>query len=417
MKQILLFILLGLGPGALIAGIALGVVLTYRGAGVVNLATGGIAMALRLCLLGATDRPAGRADVDRAGPRGRPGVRGPGRPGGGADRVPAAAHRFAAGQARLVARSPADRSGGGRAGLRDHPAERAGGPAPDPRLAAGRGDPRRPLHPHGDRDRPGRRAGRPVSLVAFRSGHPRRLGEPGGGDAGRAVAQPAVAGQHADRLADRRRPGDPRGLDHRARLRDAAPSDRARPGRGAAGALHLVRGGLRGRHRPRHRRLADPVSVRSVVVSHLSGHRRSGRPGAGRLRDHRGRDVPARRAPAQPRRPDRATPSAGAAPTQPGAHRGGGRPRLRDRPGGAPLRLPRGPDQHADRDGDGALARRPHGLRGADLGGAVNAGRCGGLRHLPSGGQLRGRPSGGSTATCPARCSAGWCWWSPSCSA
>ena len=44
MQQILLFILLGLGPGALIAGIALGVVLTYRGAGVINLATGAIAM-------------------------------------------------------------------------------------------------------------------------------------------------------------------------------------------------------------------------------------------------------------------------------------------------------------------------------------------------------------------------------------
>ena len=44
MQQILLFILLGLGSGALIAGIALGVVLTYRGAGVINLATGGVAM-------------------------------------------------------------------------------------------------------------------------------------------------------------------------------------------------------------------------------------------------------------------------------------------------------------------------------------------------------------------------------------
>ncbi|HEY3726834.1 MAG TPA: branched-chain amino acid ABC transporter permease/ATP-binding protein [Solirubrobacteraceae bacterium] len=44
MKEILLFILLGLGPGALIAGLALGVVLTYRGAGIVNLATGGVAM-------------------------------------------------------------------------------------------------------------------------------------------------------------------------------------------------------------------------------------------------------------------------------------------------------------------------------------------------------------------------------------
>ncbi|MGH2876016.1 MAG: branched-chain amino acid ABC transporter permease, partial [Solirubrobacteraceae bacterium] len=44
MTQILLFILLGLGPGALIAGIAFGVVLSYRGAGIVNLASGAIAM-------------------------------------------------------------------------------------------------------------------------------------------------------------------------------------------------------------------------------------------------------------------------------------------------------------------------------------------------------------------------------------
>ncbi len=44
MEQILLFILLGLGSGALIAGIALAVVLTYRGSGVINLSTGAIAM-------------------------------------------------------------------------------------------------------------------------------------------------------------------------------------------------------------------------------------------------------------------------------------------------------------------------------------------------------------------------------------
>jgi branched-chain amino acid transport system permease protein len=43
-QQILLFSLLGLGSGALIAGIALGVVLTYRGSGIINLATGGMAM-------------------------------------------------------------------------------------------------------------------------------------------------------------------------------------------------------------------------------------------------------------------------------------------------------------------------------------------------------------------------------------
>src|SRR4051812_12464830 len=44
MSQLLLFVLLGLGPGALVAGIALGIVLGHRGAGVINLATGAIAM-------------------------------------------------------------------------------------------------------------------------------------------------------------------------------------------------------------------------------------------------------------------------------------------------------------------------------------------------------------------------------------
>jgi branched-chain amino acid transport system permease protein len=44
MDQVLLFALLGLGTGALIAGIALGVVLTYRGSGIINLATGAVAM-------------------------------------------------------------------------------------------------------------------------------------------------------------------------------------------------------------------------------------------------------------------------------------------------------------------------------------------------------------------------------------
>jgi branched-chain amino acid transport system permease protein len=43
-EQILLFILLGLGSGALIGGIALGVVLSYQGSGVINLSTGAVAM-------------------------------------------------------------------------------------------------------------------------------------------------------------------------------------------------------------------------------------------------------------------------------------------------------------------------------------------------------------------------------------
>lgn len=44
MDLILLFALLGLGSGALIAGIALGVVLSYRGSGIVNLSVGAVAM-------------------------------------------------------------------------------------------------------------------------------------------------------------------------------------------------------------------------------------------------------------------------------------------------------------------------------------------------------------------------------------
>ncbi|HTW02065.1 MAG TPA: branched-chain amino acid ABC transporter permease/ATP-binding protein [Streptosporangiaceae bacterium] len=44
MEEVLLFVLLGLGSGALIAGLALAVVLTYRGSGIINLSTGGMAM-------------------------------------------------------------------------------------------------------------------------------------------------------------------------------------------------------------------------------------------------------------------------------------------------------------------------------------------------------------------------------------
>jgi branched-chain amino acid transport system permease protein len=44
LEQLLLSILLGLGSGALIAGIALAVVLSYRGSGIINLSTGAIAM-------------------------------------------------------------------------------------------------------------------------------------------------------------------------------------------------------------------------------------------------------------------------------------------------------------------------------------------------------------------------------------
>lgn len=44
MTDILLFMLLGLGGGAVIAGIGMAVVLTYRGSGIINIATGAVAM-------------------------------------------------------------------------------------------------------------------------------------------------------------------------------------------------------------------------------------------------------------------------------------------------------------------------------------------------------------------------------------
>ena len=44
MKDAALFVLLGLGGGAVIAGIALAVVVTYRGSGIINLSTGAVSM-------------------------------------------------------------------------------------------------------------------------------------------------------------------------------------------------------------------------------------------------------------------------------------------------------------------------------------------------------------------------------------
>jgi branched-chain amino acid transport system permease protein len=43
-QQIVLFAILGLGAGSLIAGIAVGIVVTFRGSGIINLATGAVAM-------------------------------------------------------------------------------------------------------------------------------------------------------------------------------------------------------------------------------------------------------------------------------------------------------------------------------------------------------------------------------------
>ncbi len=48
-KQIVLQAILGLGAGSLIAGIAIGIVLSYRGSGIINLSTGAVAMLAGYC--------------------------------------------------------------------------------------------------------------------------------------------------------------------------------------------------------------------------------------------------------------------------------------------------------------------------------------------------------------------------------
>jgi len=48
-QQIVLFAILGLGAGSLIAGIAIGIVLFYRGSGIINLSTGAVAMLAGYC--------------------------------------------------------------------------------------------------------------------------------------------------------------------------------------------------------------------------------------------------------------------------------------------------------------------------------------------------------------------------------
>src|SRR5689334_12542968 len=49
MNEVLQFAVLGLGQGAIIAGVAISLVLFYRGSGVINLAAGAIAMVTGYC--------------------------------------------------------------------------------------------------------------------------------------------------------------------------------------------------------------------------------------------------------------------------------------------------------------------------------------------------------------------------------
>ncbi len=98
---------------ALTAGLALGLVVTYRGSGIVNLAMGAVAMvaaytfwALRTGEYGPSPRTRRVVRASRCSCRSSSAWL------IGTARVPAAAHGLAAREARRVARDPADRAGG-----------------------------------------------------------------------------------------------------------------------------------------------------------------------------------------------------------------------------------------------------------------------------------------------------------------
>ena len=271
MKQILLFILLGLGPGALIAGIALGVVLSYRGAGVINLATGAIAMvsgyafwALRTDQLGVqmSTGPAlvvGLAFVAAVGVAVELIAFRPLRTASPLAKLVSSLGVLLIAQAAVVL------------AFGTTPQNEPGVLPQTPVSLLGAVDPRRPLHPHRHRDRGGGRARRAVSLVALRAGDASGVGEPGRGDAGGlspnrlSLANTLIASLVAGGL------GILAASITELDSETLPAADRARAGRRAAGALHLVSHRVRGRHRAGHHRLADPVRLPALSWFPTSG--------------------------------------------------------------------------------------------------------------------------------------------------
>ncbi len=172
----------GLGAGSLIAGIAIGVVLTYRGSGIINLATGAIAMLAGYCYwslkAGESRRHAptapALADHVRRAPRARRADR--------VRRLPAAADGVAAREARGVARRAAGRAGVGLARVRHRRRSRSrrccrGAPS----TVFGSTVPDRPLHPAGDRPRRdarplARSSGSAASALATRAASENEVG-------------------------------------------------------------------------------------------------------------------------------------------------------------------------------------------------------------------------------------------------
>ena len=248
-QQLLLFALLGLGAGSLIAGIALGIVLQYRGSGIINIATGAIAMvggysfwSLKTGIYG-WDAPTWAALVITLVVLLVLGVVieylafRPLRTGSPLAKLAASLGVL------LVAQASVSLAFG--IGTKPQPPVLPRGVV----TIFGAIGPGRPADPAGDR--PPRDA-RPLAALQaepLRARDARGVGERGRRDAPRPLAEPARARQHAARDRRRRRPRDPRRLDRAARLDVAAAAGRARAHGRALRRLHVVldRGARRAR--------------------------------------------------------------------------------------------------------------------------------------------------------------------------
>ena len=391
MDQIILFALLGLGTGALIAGIGLGVVLTYRGSGVINVATGAMAMAAGYAfysLKTVVDTP-----LALLGTLAFTIVLGT-----AVELLCFRPLRTASPLARLVS------SLGVLLTLQAGATLIYGtGSLPAPSVLPRdtvrghrRRDPGGPLLADGDRDRHHHPADGRLSLHALRPGHAGRQRERGVGHPGRPARGRAVAREHGAERGHRGRHGRARRVAGPARRHDAAAA-----GRAGARARCSSRASRRSRSRARSGLSIGVAAVAALL--RLDAELVPDRQGRGPARDqraadlhhHRHRALRARLEPADARRAHRAAPAGRAAARAPRLVRGPVRGGRRRRARRAALRLPQRADHLAGGDDHLPVLRRHHRLHRPGVAHAGRAGRRLGLRRVaPLQGRRHRLPAG-----------------------
>ena len=315
----------------------------------------------------------------------------------GAARLQAAPGRIAAGEARCLARRPADAAGIDARRLRRHPEAAASGAAAEPPgRAPGRHRGARPPADGGDRHRGRGGARGSLPLEPLRTRDAGRIGGRGLGDTRGAVAEQPVDDQHDARLPRRGRARRARRVDHVLYWQTlplyivpalAAALFARFTSFGIACAVGLLLG------------MAQSVLLYYMAPKpwfpdrpHAFGQLRAARRlGPVRVPRDRGRDVLARREPARPRRADREAPAVRSPVRAPGPQRPRRGRCVRGRARRPPLGLSPGADRLAPRVADLPLVRHHHRLRRADLRRAGRPRRRGRLHRLEDGDELRDR--------------------------